>query len=107
LKSELLFRKPWVDGLVDLLFVEDLVDFVWLFFLVDLWVLLCGVDLVGDVAGAVGVVGATAGAFAAGGGAPPEGAWAKAPFGTAVAAANARSATALINVFIQGLLGRE
>jgi hypothetical protein len=56
---------------LDFFFVEDLVDFVWLFFLCALlWV----VGFAADVSGAVGVVGATAGAFAAGAGAAPEGA---------------------------------
>jgi hypothetical protein len=59
---------------LDFFFVEDLVDFAWLFFFVVLCALLWVVGFAADVSGAVGVVGATAGAFAAGAGAAPEGA---------------------------------
>ncbi|HUC73180.1 MAG TPA: hypothetical protein VMS01_18465 [Stellaceae bacterium] len=61
---------------MDFLFVEDFVDFgLVAFFRVDFLVLLCAVDFVGAAVGLVGLVGATAGAFAAGAGAAaPEGA---------------------------------
>jgi hypothetical protein len=57
--------------LLDFLFIEDL-DFVWVLFFADLWVLLCFVDLAGAASDAAGVVGATAGEFTAGAGAAPE-----------------------------------
>ncbi|HXC89746.1 MAG TPA: hypothetical protein VNV18_06235 [Stellaceae bacterium] len=49
-------------------------DFGLAFRLVVFLTALCGADLVGATVGPVGVVGAIAGAFAAGAGATPEGA---------------------------------
>jgi hypothetical protein len=66
--------QPEVDGLVDFLVADDFVDFDLDFLFVDFLLLLCGVDFVGEAIGLDGVVGATAGAFAVGAGAPPDGA---------------------------------
>lgn len=89
------------------LVVEDFGDLGLLFRLVVLWVVLWLDDRVGDAAVVLGVVGATAGAFAVGtdvaAGAedePPAGVWARAPGVRAVAAANAPSAIAHIKAFM-------
>ena len=61
---------------------------------------MCAVDLDGEASGAGGVVGATAGAFAAGGAVPPGEGCPKTSLGATVPAIRATNATALISVFI-------